>query len=248
MKSSIIESQFDWILNIHGEQWMQGQEIKGELTISNKSHDSHLITNPKLIIAYVDIKKFKALEEKSFREIHVIEMPNFAMTAKETKTMNWSYQLEMNSYITDKKNSLYLLWGDLSKKIPASLMLNISPHQNIMKVLEVWEIFFRFTKKECISLKDNFLEVKLLPPNSKEFATLESLKLKMKRIEKQLHIVATAEIKSIKADTTGMSVVKSVKNQEVIWDEKKYLLMPGHVNQDFLQSEIKKLIASSIGK
>lgn len=244
MKSSIIENNLDWHLTIKGEQWTQGQEIQGELKITNKSSSIQTVLDPKLVIAYVDIKKFKALDEKSFQEIHPILFSTVELAPQETKVFPWHYQLDLNSYITDKKHSLYILWGDLSKKIPASMMLNIHPHQSIVKVLEVWEIFFRFTKKDCISLKDNSLEIKLVPPSAKEFATMESLKLKIKQQDKKLKIVATSDLKTIKADTTGMSLVKSEKKQEVIWDEKQYLLMPGFVNQDFLQNEIKSLIVS----
>jgi len=243
MRSSIIESNLDWHLTIQGEQWMQGQAIQGELKIANKSDIVQTVLNPRLLIAYVDIKKFKSLDEKSFKEIHPILFSTVELAAKESKIFPWNYQLDLNSYITDKKHSLYILWGDLSKKIPASLMLSITPHQSIMKVLETWEVFFRFTKKDCISLKDNSLEIKLSPPHSKEFATMECLKLKIKQSDKKLNIFATAELKKIKADTTGMSLVKSEKKHEVTWDEKQYLLMPGHLNQDFLQNEIKSLIA-----
>jgi hypothetical protein len=242
MKSSIVESSLDKVLNIQGEKWEQGQKIQGDLTFINKSNNAHDIPAFQIMIAYVDNKKFKALEENSFKEIYRIDFKAFTLSPKESHKIPWEFQLDNNAYISDKKHSLYILWGDLTKKIPPSLMLNVEPHINIKKIIEYWEVFFRFIKKDIISLPDSSLEIKLNPPASKEFATLDHLKLKLKREPGQLQLLTKSSLKTIKADTSGMSLAKSEKKVEMLWDEKKYLLMPGHLNQDFVGKELAQLL------
>lgn len=248
MKSSLIDKNIDSSLEIQGESWVQGQELKGQLKLLNKSLTVQKLDTQKLLLAYVDIKKFKALEDKCYQVLATINLGEVSLKPSETLTLPWSYQLEENSPITDKKHSLYILWGDLSKKIPPSLMLNILPHPSIQKILELWEIFFRFTRKEILSLKDQTLEVKLEPPTAREYATLDYLKLRLKRSKGDLNFHVIASIQSIAADTTGMKLTKSEKKQEAIWKEKNYQLMPGHLNQEFVQNNINTLLNSIMNR
>lgn len=248
MKSSLIEKNIDLSLDITGESWVQGQTIKGELKLSNKTLEVQKLNFQKLLIAYVEIKKFKALDENSYQIIKTIDLGDITLKAKESLSLPWSYILDENAYITDKKRSLYILWGDLSKKIPASMLLNILPHPSIQKILELWEIFFRFTKKEVLSLKDQSLEIKLAPPSAREYATLENLKLQLKRKQGDLSLLTTASIQSIAADTTGMRLAKSERTHEAAWKEKNYQLMPGHLNLEFVQNNINSILSALMNK
>lgn len=248
MKSSLIESQMDLTLEILGESWNQGQELNGTLTLKNKTAQLQKPNFQKLLIAYIDIKKFKNLVDNFYKEVATIDLGAVELGPMQTITLPWSFKLEENFFITDKKNSPYILWGDLSKKIPASLMLNINPHQSLLKIIEVWSIFFRFVCKEILSNKDQTLEIKFAPPTSREYATVEFIKLKMKRHNADLSISASASLKSIVADTTGMKLQKSEKFHEVVWKEKQYQLMPGHLHQEFVQQGIQSILQGLLKK
>lgn len=242
MKSSLIELDMDLSLDIEGQKWNQGDIIRGCLLLKNKSKNTIDPRVFKLIFIYADIKKFKNVSDSSYKEFLSLELKEQKLVPNEEVKIPWEIKLDLNAPVACKKYAPYVLWGNLEKKTPASLMINISPHVTIEKIIELWQNFFRFSLKEYFSSKDGWLEIKFNPPIAKEYATLEGLNLKFKRIDNKLLIDARSTLKLLRADTTGMKVEKKENMFTAEWREKDYLLLPTSVNQDFVCSQIKIII------
>ena len=248
MKSILMEDNYELHLEITGNEWRQSDILSGSLKIQNKLSKKLAPSKQTIILGYADQKKLKALADQAYTVLNKIEFAIPEIAANGSFFKEWSLDLEDNFYITDKKHSPYLFFGDMNKKIPTSLMLNISPNIVISKILETWEVFFRFKVKEIISTKDKSLEINLIPPPSRELASLDSLKLKLKRNKPHLDFELNVKLKSLVADTTGMKLNFSEKKVQGQWLENKYLMMPGHLNLEYVQNEIKNIINSCISK
>lgn len=242
MKNSLIENDLDLTLDINGESWIQGDTLKGTLLIKNKTTKTIVPKVYEIKLVYADLKKFKNLSDNSYKEIHTLKLEEKSLRPMEQVLIPWQWQLDYNAHVTGKKFSPYLLWGDFSKKVPASLMILVSPNVAIKKIIEIWETFFRFVCKDISSTLDQWLEVKLVPPASREFATLEQIILKFKVVDKKLLIEAESCLKLLIADTSGMRLQKRENRAKAEWMEKHYLLMPNFLNQEFVCTQNKKLL------
>lgn len=248
MKSSIVGQDFDLLLELHGQKWLQGDLIRGSLEIINKTQKT---ISPKvfdLSFVYADIKKFKNLSESSYREFIKINLNEQTIAPTQKMKIPWELKLDLNAPVECKKYAPYILWGDLDKKPPASLMVKISPCESIEKIIEIWRNFFRFSLKDYLSVNDDWIEYRFNSPLAKEYAKLDTLVVKFKREENKLLIFAKSTLKLIAADTSGMKIDKKENTLNAEWKEKEYLLMPNFLNQEYVCAQVKAILEKLMNK
>ena len=106
----------------------------------------------------------------------------------EEKELEWSFQLEEDCPISDKTGSYYILYGKKDEVWNSGqLQILVEPRPILDSFLEIFVNFYRFKVKEKKN-KNGFIEVKLLPPNAKEFLSMDNLLCQMRIRETLLEI------------------------------------------------------------
>lgn len=166
MRGLSFQNGIEYKVNIEGESWAQGDSISIRL-------ESKTPSSLTLILAEGVDKKVKLKSADAFTILEKF--------SSDTSPLDQVIQLPLNSPISDKSGSLYVLYGkgDESPEKLGQLRLNIIPHLHLRDLIEVMTSHFRFAQKTTSATKKNEVEVKLDPPGSKEWTSLELLTLKL---------------------------------------------------------------------
>ena len=161
---------------------------------------------------------------------------------KDEYSLNFQFQLDPNCPISHKSSSLYILCGNQKNLLEAgALELSIGPNKWIQKFIETFVLFFRF-KVKSVKSKKEFVEYKLVAPDTKEFGAITSLLVLLKREDTDLHVNYQFKVK--KLDYLGDDVV--AKDEKIQIDQilKKgdYQLFEDAANQD----KIKEFLSEAL--
>ena len=112
MRSTFFQQPLQYQIEIYGENWDQGEEIKGKLIIRNMISETVVVNASKVILAY-GLKK--AIKEGNESPWEVLEKQvltkNISLPAGGEQSNEWIFQLGTDCPITDKQGGLYLLFG-----------------------------------------------------------------------------------------------------------------------------------------
>ena len=170
MRSTFFQQPLQYQIEIFGENWDQGEKIKGKLIIRNMSSEKVFINASQVILAYGLRKNIKEGNESHWELLEKqILIKNISLHAGSEKSCEWIFQLASDCPITDKQGGLYLLFGGedtLSEGGRLDLPIRLHPIlQNFMQTFTTQFFFLVKYQKR----KSEWTEVKLLPPESKEY-------------------------------------------------------------------------------
>ena len=112
MRSTIFQQPLQHQIEIDGENWNQGEEIKGMLTIRNMSSKTVVVNTSQVILAYGLKKSIKEGNESPWEVLEKQVMTqNISLPAGGEQAFEWIFQLATDCPITDKQGGLYLLFG-----------------------------------------------------------------------------------------------------------------------------------------
>tara|TARA_B100000700_G_C14979336_1_gene825540 strand:+ start:414 stop:1172 length:759 start_codon:yes stop_codon:yes gene_type:complete len=227
MRSTFFEKNIQYQIEIDGEIWSQGQNISGELRLRNMSTSVVSLKSINLTIAH-GVKKLMKEKNELGWEIHenLILKKNISLSNEKEESFKWSLNLKTDCPITDKNGGLFLLFGDenvLSKG--GRIDLKIKLHPLLQNFLQTFTTQFRFLEKYQ-KRKDDWTEVKLLPPESKEFPNLDSVICRIRIKKEKIEVNYSFKMKGIRRSGQQMKITK--KNREFIQTiEKQHYLLPG---------------------
>lgn len=217
MKGIIIQEGKEVNCELIGESWKQGDTIKGTLNSSG-------LENIKVKLALVNNKKLKAKDEKAF---------NFLSEHSISSGENLNFELNINSPISEKKESFYILFGDESEIWKMGLLqLEVTPSQKILNFLNILDTFMRFKTKELKNDKDGFICAVLTPPSTKEHSVIDSLNLFLKLEEKDLHLKFSFKINKIDYNDPKLKMKKVKFDQDLVLTPKEYVMFRDDLDQD----------------
>ncbi len=230
MRGVFVNSGLDLVVETHGESWAQGDKISGVATI-NKSSGT-----PKIILGYGIIKKVRAKERSGWAVISSVD-------CHEKGDHKWSFDLSEDCMITDKSGSLFLLCGEGDAiENYGLLQLTVNPHKVISEYLNVFETFLKFKVKQIKGEKDH-IKVKIDPPISNDYKSIEALDLKIRFSSGVLKITYSFKVKKLVTNTSGdMAVINDKKDFEQELTAKEYHCYGGSPNFETIQAKIKEVI------
>lgn len=242
MKGTFFSKPLEFTLNIQGECWKQGEPVIGTLSVANNGSTSCQINKMGVVLAYGDSKKIKAKDPKSFNIINSVTFENVELQSKEISNLKWKFSLDANCPITENKGGLYIICkmdDDLFKV--GQLQLNIAPSDIIHNFIEVFKLFFKFQVKS-LKNKNGSLEVKMLPPHSKELGSIEQLILLIKMENDQINIQYNFKIK--KMNYIGSVMTLSSENVEIkqLIEPSQYKIYGDAPNQDGMRKAITLIL------
>lgn len=245
MKGTVFLKPLEYSIEAVGEKWHQGDKLKGSLKIKN--HSSEKIELPVLKVALCEgnYKKIKAKDAKGWNAISENLLSEaLTINPSEEKDYTFEFKLSENCSITDKNGSLYLAFFDKDEKIPAGhIELVIEPKVVIQQILQILESFLRFKVKEIKNAK-NMIEVKLVPPTSRELSNLDGLLLSISEVEKNLSLKYFFNLRVLNVSGTTMQSEKATKEMEQNFNSKQYLIYGDSINQDFIIASVQEILNS----
>jgi hypothetical protein len=232
MRGSCFIKPFELIITTEQESWEQGGEISGHLEIKGDGDQGEI----RVVLAYGTFKKVRKQTEDAFTAPISI---NLGADGK------FSTLLTIDAAITDKSGSLYLLYGvgdDLSKF--GQLQLQVDAAAPLITFQKILVDFFRFRVAQT-KFNKGYVEIKLAPPGTKEFVTLDALTCLLRMDGDDLEIKYTFKVRTLDMASGKMQVEQKAKKFESRLNPKEYLLH-GAPNYDIIKGEIKQIFKQVI--
>jgi len=243
MRSTFFQKTIEFQINVDGETWNQGDIIKGELKVRNLGSETVSIKTVPIIIAH-GLKK--AIKEKSDVVWDQLEeqvlTKNLFLSSKKEETFNWSINLKTDCPITDKLGGLFLLFGcDDVTTIGGRLDLKINLHPILQNFLQTFTTQFRFLEKYQ-KRKLDWTEVKLIPPESREFPNMEYLSCLLRIHEECLEVNYSFKMHGLGRSGEQMKVTKKDRKFEQKILKEDYLQPGGFPNRSCFKENIDQAL------
>jgi len=240
MKGTFFNKQIEWNIETTGESWFQGDTLKGVLKVKNHGLESVDFTDSGVSLSLGEIKKVQARAENALKIEQTKKLENSNLNSGATIEVPFSFQIDPNAAVTDKKLSYYLSFGRNFNE--SQLQVKISPKPLFTKIVGLLDTFYRFKLKEFKTAKKG-VEFKFIPPTSREMANIESLLLTFSMEGSDLSMIFNFQVK--KLDTSSVTT-KLNKESLFIKKEltpKEYSLGPDMINQDHILNCLEKVLS-----
>ena len=239
MKGTFFNKTIEWNVETDKENWVQGDILKGNLTIKNHGPGTLSLENSGIGLAYADIKKVQTRAVGSLKPEFLVEFDQSELKSGEQRELSFSFTIPKDGRISDKKSSFYLTYGkDFTE---AQLQISVSPSQLFVKITGLMDTFLRFKIKDIKSGKKG-VEYKLIPPTSREMANITSVILTFSMPEDKLIMSFDFQVKRL--DTA--SVTTKINNESIIIKKelspKEYSLGGDMINQDQLLKTLESVL------
>lgn len=243
MKATIILKPLEYSIEAIGEKWHQGDKLKGTLKIKNHSAEKIELSVLKVALCEGHYKKIKAKDAKGWNAISEnVLAEKITINPSEEKDYSVEFILSETCAITDKNGSLYLAFFDKDEAIPAGhIELVVDPKLIVKQILEIFENFLRFKVKETKSGK-NGVEIKLIPPTSRELSNVDGLLLSISEVEKSLTLKYFFNFRVLNIAGATMQSEKTTKEMEQKFTSKQYLMYGDSINQDFIIQSVQEVL------
>jgi hypothetical protein len=245
VKGVFLQQQLEFRLNAEGD-FRQGSAIKCEMSVKNHLAEDRVLKNLALCLALGDLKKVKRKEQDAFTIVSAAELPlEVHLKAEDTVNYSWTFTIDPNGVISDKSQSLYILFGNSANlDVLGQLPLTVTPHQDIVEVLAVFESAFNFVVKGKKSSKD-WLCIKIQPAAAAKYSMLDQLTLSTHFDGELLKLKYVFDLKRFEATASSLGVSK--KKSTVLQDfPAEQYKRDGFVDHGVIEEQINAALAEVI--
>lgn len=243
MKGIFFAKPLEFKLEIEGEKWFQGENIKTQLLIQNHQGEQIGLKNFGLILAQGDNKKVKSKTAGAFKIISSSLSAEIQIPANGSTGLSHTFTLDSNCAISEGNTSLYMLCGSTDDLGSAQhLQLTIIPQKCISAFLEIFENFYRF-KSKSMKNKKNILEVKMQAPASKEYAAIEQLLLNIKVVEQSMNIEFLFKVKKLSYLAEGVAATNQELPFSLNLTRQEYESFAGAPNQAVILKKLEEILS-----
>jgi hypothetical protein len=243
MRSVYIQQPLEYQIEVEGESWNQGEVVKGQIQIRNMSSKTVAVKTSQIILAHGLKKAFK---EGTMVPWEVLEKQivaqDIALQAGSELTFGWNFNLSTDCPITDKQGGLYLLFGgDEALTEGGRLNLQINLHPILQNYLQTFTTQFRFLEKYQ-KRKSELTEVKLIPPDSREYPNMEYVLCFLRIHDEQLEAHYRFKMSGLGRTGEKMTVTKKNREIEQSIPQGKYLQPGGFPNRACFRENIDQAL------
>ncbi len=225
MKAIFLKDGNEITLNIDGEKWAQGDELKGEL-ISNQSFDLHLCSAQK--------KKVKLSDPNAFKLISTISL--------NIDDSSFSFGLDRNILVSDVSTGLYLVVGSLESPFDIGFLeFPVTCSNPVTYIIQILEQFLKF-KTKPFKNKKGCIESVVTPPSAKEWTSIQKASLQTFMNEEDLHLAFIMKVKKMSYAIDNIGTKDEKEELRVVLTKKDYELY-GSINQDKILSVLDEILA-----
>ena len=243
MRSVYFQQPLEHQIEVEGESWNQGEVVKGQLRIRNMSSKTVAVKTSQIILAHGLKKAFK---EGTMVPWEVLEKQvvaqDIALQAGSKLTFGWNFDLSTDCQITDKQGGLYLLFGgDEALTEGGRLNLQINLHPILQNYLQTFTTQFRFLEKYQ-KRKSEWTEVKLIPPDSREYPNMDYVLCFLRIHDEQLEAHYRFKMSGLGRTGEKMTVTKKNRELEQSIPPEKYLQPGGFPNRACFRENIDQAL------
>lgn len=243
MRSVYIQQPLEYQIDVEGESWNQGEVVKGQIRIRNMSSKTVAVKTSQIILAHGLKKAFK---EGTMVPWEVLEKQvvaqDIALQAGSELTFGWNFNLSTDCPITDKQGGLYLLFGgDEALTEGGRLNLQINLHPILQNYLQTFTTQFRFLEKYQ-KRKSEWTEVKLIPPDSREYPNMDYVLCFLRIHDEQLEAHYRFKMSGLGRTGEKMTVTKKNRELEQSIPPEKYLQPGGFPNRACFRENIDQAL------
>ena len=243
MRSVYIQQPLEYQIDVEGESWNQGEVVKGQIRIRNMSSKTVAVKTSQIILAHGLKKVFK---EGTMVPWEVLEKQvvaqDIALQAGSEQTFGWNFDLSTDCPITDKQGGLYLLFGgDEALTEGGRLNLQINLHPILQNYLQTFTTQFRFLEKYQ-KRKSEWTEVKLIPPDSREYPNMDYVLCFLRVHDEQLEAHYRFKMSGLGRTGEKMTVTKKDRELEQSIPPEKYLQPGGFPNRACFRENIDQAL------
>ncbi len=243
MRSVYIQQPLEHQIEVDGESWNQGEVVKGQIRIRNMSSKTVAVKTSQIVLAHGLKKAFK---EGTMVPWEVLEKQvvaqDIALQAGSELTFGWNFDLSTDCPITDKQGGLYLLFGgDEALTEGGRLNLQINLHPILQNYLQTFTTQFRFLEKYQ-KRKSELTEVKLIPPDSREYPNMDYVLCFLRIHDEQLEAHYRFKMSGLGRTGEKMTVTKKNREIEQSIPQGKYLQPGGFPNRACFRENIDQAL------
>jgi len=239
MRSTFFQQPLQYQIEIDGENWDQGEKIKGKLIVRNMISETVFVNASQVILAYGLKKNIKEGNESPWEVLEKqVLIKNISLSGGGEKSYEWIFQLATDCPITDKQGGLYLLFGgEDSLSEGGRLDLPIILHTILQNFLQTFTTQFFFLEKYQ-KRKSEWTEVKLMPPESKEYPNLDFVRCLLRISQEQLEVHYLFKMSGLGRSGEKMTVTKKNRELKQKIPPEKYLQSGGFPNRACFRENI----------
>ncbi len=244
----MLQKSLEYTVSVDGERWIQGESMKGAMTIKNHGDKSVVIDEILISFAHGVFRKVRNNDDSAWKDISTIILAeNERIESGSEMQYEWGFDLRDDCPITDNIGSMYLIYGvDKNPVECGKLQLNIDIKPVMAFFLEMFENFFRF-KIGPKKFKNGFVEIKMIPPKSREMSALDGLNLQLKQLGDELTVKYIFKTKALESNAGDVKIEKKKKEFEQILTSKEYMIY-GSFNHDGVKKAIGEIVQNVIPK
>lgn len=240
MKGVFVSNQFEFRLEVKGENFSQGDTLPCVLSVKNHAADGRAAPALRLELGTIDLKKMKERKDDAFLPQMKAKLPALGtVKSQEQQSAPWTFTLPKNAIVSDKSQSLCFAYG--SEEGVQFLPLTVRPHPHVQKIISVFESPFQFAVKGQKS-SGEWVEVKMKPPSVKKLAVLDELTMGFKFDGDALDLRYLFKVKAFDPTETGVNVKKKKSSVEQRLETGSYLLTEEHLKHEVVEAKIEEAL------
>lgn len=232
MKGTFFSAGQEYELETLGESWKQNDLVRGKINCKN-GNPGDLV----LVLAFGDFKDVRAKDHSAFE---IIEEKKIEVGEN---LVSWQFKLRPDISITEKNGSPFVLLKQ-GENIIGHLQLTVELRPMLKSFLETFELFFRFKTHSFKNRKKGFVEYKMIPPKTREYANMDQVLVALKLAGDELEVKYTFTLKNLGMNAGQAELKKNKKEIEQTLSKKDYELCPDVHNPD----GIKKFLADALAQ
>ena len=244
MRGLFLQQPLELRLEVSGDTFNQGAAVPCRMVIKNHGSVLVILDALALNLALGALKKVKAKQDGAFEVTKQGELEHATELAPHAElSFSHTFTLDINSPISDKAQSPYLLYGNSAQiALLGQLPLTVTVHPHIRTIFETMGTVFNFVNRGETS-KNGWTSVKLKPPESRRLSFVDELNLSCRFHGEALEVRYIFTVK--KFATSMVKVEIRMDKTEVLqrWEPAEYLFGAGYVQQTFIERLIEAALA-----
>lgn len=247
MKGLYFKDQFEVRLEIDGDEFRQGDTVCCTLSVKNRGESALTPALPSLSLVRGESKKVKAKDPEAWQRLETAKTESFGEVAPgESKKCVWSFSLDKNCLITEKSQSLYLLYGLGEEQ--GQLQLTVLPHEEIEGIVGIFETSFQFLLKK-ISNKKDCIAATLKAPEGPGYRALSQLELRLRfNEEKGVELQYLFKVERLEASATTLEVQKKKVEFSQSLGRDDFMSSAAYVDPERLEPHIREALSQVTSK
>ena len=243
MRSTFFQQPLQHQIEIDGENWDQGEKINGKLIIRNMSSETVVVNASQVILAYGLKKSIKEGNESPWEVLEKqVLTKNISLPAGGEQLYKWVFKLATDCPISDKRGGLFLLFGGEDTLYEGGRIdLPVNLHPILQNFLQTFSTQFFFLEKYQ-KRKSEWTEVKLVPPESKEFPNLDFVRCLLRISQDHLEAHYLFKMSGLGRSGQKMTVTKKDREIKQKIPSERYLLPGGFPNRECFRENINEAL------